>query len=105
MGMPEIPDMKPKIDLKKEDMINMLLASIALEEMSLAHILNAEGEKIQCITDDKRKCKLDDLLDINESVNETLRNVIKKEMLLQFKLENVMKMMDKKKPKKCVDDC
>lgn len=59
MGMPEIPDLKPRIELKKEDVINLILVSIALEEISLAHVINAEAEKLQEIMG--KSCKLDEI--------------------------------------------
>lgn len=92
MGMPKIPDITPKIKLKRREVVNLLLASIALEELGLAHILNAEGEKIQEVL----KCNpsLNDLLKINKSVERTMRSVIKKEMLLQFKLEDTLELVD-----------
>lgn len=96
MSFPNIPDVSPDIDLSREDVINLLLASIAFEELGLAHIINAEAEKIQYVvgTLDKKspsKCaSVEDLVTINESVSETLKNVIKKEMLLQFKLEDTL---------------
>lgn len=94
MSMPNIPDIKPDIDITMEETIKLLLASIALEELSLAHIMNAEGEKIQAVI--KCSCgKLDDLLCIDKSVERILRDVIKKEMLLEFKFENVLELMDK----------
>lgn len=88
MSMPNIPDISPKIDLKREDIINLLLASIALEEIGLAHIINAEGEKLQKFICEAEGTK--DLLEANRSVERTLRTVIKKEMLLQFKLEDTL---------------
>lgn len=97
MGMPEIPNIKPDIQLDIEDVIKVLLLSVALEELSLAHILNAEGMKIQeIIEDNERRCnKLQDLLEIDQSVQRTLRDIIKKEILLEFKFENIMDLIDK----------
>ncbi|HWR19666.1 MAG TPA: hypothetical protein VN608_08585 [Clostridia bacterium] len=94
MGMPNIPDIKPEIEITFEETIKLLLASIAFEELSLAHIMNAEAEKIQEVV----KCsggKLDSLLIIDESVERILRDVIKKEMLLEFKFENILELLPK----------
>jgi hypothetical protein len=96
MSYPNIPNINPEINICREDVINILLASIGLEELGLAHIINAEAEKIQYVlgtlgTDCPAPCpSIDDLLTINRSVERTLRNVIKNQMLLQFKLEDVM---------------
>jgi hypothetical protein len=46
MSMPNIPDIKPKIELSFEETVLLLLSSIALEELSLAHIMNAEAKKL-----------------------------------------------------------
>ena len=45
MSMPTFVAEVP--DVSQEAAINQLIASIALEELALSHILNAEGEKIQ----------------------------------------------------------
>jgi len=90
MSFPNIPDVDPNINLEREDMINLLLASIAFEELGLAHIISAEGEKIQTALDFAEN--IDDLTEINQSVEKTLRSTIKKEMLLQFKLEDTLEM-------------
>ncbi|SHK06375.1 hypothetical protein SAMN02745227_01428 [Anaerobranca californiensis DSM 14826] len=101
MSMPTIPDITPEIKISREEAINLLLASIALEEIGLAHIINAEGEKIQEVIEKGRCTTIDELLKINESVKKTLEVIIKKEMLLQFKLENVLEIIGKEKgPKK-----
>lgn len=47
MSLPNIPDIDPLISLNRCDAINLLLSSIAMEEIGLSHILNAEGEKLQ----------------------------------------------------------
>ncbi|HUS88115.1 MAG TPA: hypothetical protein VMW91_01900 [Desulfosporosinus sp.] len=49
MSFPNIPDVTPNININVEDAINLLLASIAFEELGLAHVINAEAEKIQFV--------------------------------------------------------
>jgi hypothetical protein len=65
-----------------------LLESIALQEAGLTHIINAEGEKIQAALAIEN-VSIDDLIVINQSVSDTLVKVIKMEMLLEFKLEEI----------------
>ena len=68
--------------------ITDLLESIALQEAGLAHIINAEGEKIQralVIPD----ITIDDLVTVNQSAADTLTKIIKLEMVLGFKLEEI----------------
>ncbi|EPC8411314.1 hypothetical protein ACR3AM_005743 [Bacillus thuringiensis] len=94
MSQSNIPNITPTISLTREESINLLLASIALEELGLAHIINAEAEKIQfalgTIPGLSPFPTLSDILAINESVNTTLKNATKKEMLLQSKLESIL---------------
>lgn len=99
MSMPNIPNVTPTISINRTDVINLLLASIAFEELGLAHVINAEAEKIQAVLGTLPPpgvtvpgTTIDDLLRINDSVRKTLQDVIKKEMLLQFKLENVLEI-------------
>ncbi|HJV47241.1 MAG TPA: hypothetical protein VJ824_16105 [Bacillota bacterium] len=88
MSFPTIPTMTLG-HLNRCDVLNLLLASIAMEELGLAHLINAEAEKIQfVITSEDYGRK--DLLEINESARKMLRDVIKKEMLLLFKLNDVL---------------
>ncbi|WP_326239391.1 hypothetical protein [Alkalihalophilus marmarensis] len=96
MSMSNIPPINPIEGLDREQVALLLLASIAFEELSLAHIMNAEGEKLQyalgTLIDDQEPIvtDLEGLLAVNRSVERTLRTVIKKEMLLQFKLEDII---------------
>lgn len=93
MSLPNIPNITPDISLDRCDTINLLLSSIALEEIGLSHILNAEGEKLQHFLKNK-PCKLDDFLDINNSINKTLQTIIKSQMLLVLKLEEVVELAE-----------
>ena len=45
MSMPKMPEMDE--NMNREYAINLIISSIAMEELALAHILNAEGEKLQ----------------------------------------------------------
>ena len=47
MSMPSFVAEVPEIS--RENAINQNIAAIALEELALSHILNAEGEKIQYV--------------------------------------------------------
>lgn len=97
MSLPNIPNINPEITIDRTDVINLLLASIALEEIGLAHIINAEGEKIQyslgTIGNPRQSPTLNQVLEINESVRDTLAMVIKKEILLDNKLKQVVDLI------------
>lgn len=83
MGLPVIPDRT------QEQAITDLLESIALEETALAALVHAEAEKIQDLAENQ--VNADDTIAIQETVRRILAGVIKKEMLLQFKLEEILR--------------
>lgn len=102
MSQANIPNIIPTISITMGQTIPLLLSSIALEELALAHIMNAEAEKVQLVLGTLKQSKtklipeiinLSNLLIINQSVRKTLQEVIKKEMLLQFKFDNVLELM------------
>lgn len=97
MSMPNIPDITPIIDLDRDEAITLLLASIAVEEMGLAHILNAEGEKLQYVMGLKNKSSVcvNDILAVNESVERVLKSVTRLQLILESKLENVVRLIPK----------
>ena len=135
MGMPEIPC--ELLNIKKDKASNLLIASIAVEELALAHVINAEGEKIQAVVADFNKKKpshkddlkakfedvdadecedygykpqpttpksevtVKDLLAINESVRLMLKEVLKNNLILECKLEDILaESKEDKKPGK-----
>lgn len=93
MSLPSIPDINPDITLNRCESINLLLSSIAMEEIALSHILNAEGEKIQYFLKRKDKLKTCDFFEINKQVNNVLRTIVKSQLLLQLKLEDVVEII------------
>lgn len=105
MSFPTIPSITPSISLNRTQVVDLLLASIALEEMGLAHIINAEGEKLQTVLANlPRKCEphycesdshrcdssCEEILAVNREVRRTIQTVLKSQMLLQFKLEDIL---------------
>ncbi|MGN4782573.1 collagen-like protein [Bacillus cereus] len=94
MSQANIPNITPNISLTREESINLILASIALEELGLAHIINAEAEKIQyalgTLSGLSPAATLDEILEVNESVNRTIQSALKTQMLLQSKLDSVI---------------
>ncbi|MFJ5716053.1 hypothetical protein [Neobacillus sp. NPDC093127] len=102
MSNPNIPNITPTISLSIAQTVPLLLSSIALEELALAHLLNSEAEKLQLVlgtltptrtTFSPATVSLSNLLAVDTSVQRTLRDVIKKEMLLEFKFENVLDLI------------
>jgi len=70
----------------RKQAITDLIQSVALQEAALAHIINAEGEKMQKIIaiDD---VDADELMELNKSVTHLVSSVLRLEMLFIAKLE------------------
>ncbi|WP_410993772.1 collagen-like protein [Bacillus cereus] len=99
MSQPNLPNITPNITLTRDDALNLLLSSIAFEELGLAHIINAEGEKIQFALGTLPGvtgpvASLQDVLNINSSVRDTLEIAMKKELLLGSKLDTVSDLIE-----------
>ena len=81
MSMPEIEC----AHIDKCCAASSLLQSIALEEAAISHILNAEGEKLQKAI--SLSCNLNDLLEINKSVEDMVDKLTTLETVLKSKLD------------------
>ena len=81
---PPQPDPQPEPD-PRQQAITDIIQSVALEQAALAHILNAEGEKLQ------KAVALDitptELLAVNTSIKRTLNAIARLEMALISKME------------------
>lgn len=93
MSQPSFPNISPPIT--REDAINMILSSIALEELGLSHIINAEGEKIQFVLGTipgitGPAATIDDILEVNDSVRRTMNSIIQNQSLLNSKMQNAL---------------
>jgi hypothetical protein len=77
----------PSID--RDNALNNIIASIALQEAGLAHILNAEGEKLQkglSFND----LNFEQLLELDKSVLSVVSSLVEFEHDLRLKLENAV---------------
>ena len=92
MSMPSFPP--NGADMTREEALTMIIASIAMEELALSHILNAEGEKLQYILGTlpgASPCTCpQDVLAVNKSVAALVEAVTQNQMLLKNKLEKVL---------------
>ena len=92
MSLPTFPPIEPP--LSREGSINEIISSIAAEELSLSHILNAEGEKLQYVLGTlpglEAAAALDEVMQVNQSVQETLSSVMEQQMMLTGKLASAM---------------
>ncbi|WP_273127134.1 hypothetical protein [Bacillus weihaiensis] len=110
MSMPNIPEGKFRPSMK-ETIID-LLESIALEEIALSHLLNAEAEKIQALVGkdlDFPSCPSnEEIFKFNHQTSKFLEVIVMKEWLLLRKLDDVIFLNGELKPlcsKGEHDDC
>lgn len=97
MSQPTIPNITPTISLNMDQTIVMLLSSIALEEMAMAHLINAEAEKMQYVlgTLESRLKQaaapnFEQLLAIQRSIGKMMNQVLNKDMYLNTRLQHVL---------------
>lgn len=96
LSQANLPNITPTISIDREDSINLILASIALSELGLSHIINAEGEKLQYILGTlpgitpSDPPTISDILAVNESIRTMLNDVTRTEFLLSSKLASVL---------------
>ncbi|WP_213403932.1 hypothetical protein [Bacillus velezensis] len=100
MSLPNIPNITPDITLSRCETLNLLLSSVAMEEIGLSHILQAEAERIQMFLSASGDPSLGELSSINRSTERLLRTVMKSQLLLQTKLEDIIYLQD---AEACID--
>ncbi|OON92172.1 MAG: hypothetical protein ATN34_04105 [Epulopiscium sp. Nele67-Bin002] len=90
MSMPAVPTST----ITRDDALNIILSSIGMEELGMAHMINAEAEKIQhslgTLHADSTPATMAEIAEVNASANQILRDVIKSQMLLTMQLEDAI---------------
>ncbi len=93
MSLPSFPNIDPPI--QRENAVNQILSSIAMEELSLSHILNTEGEKLQYILGalpglSGPAATVEDVLSANESVRNLLKTAVQNQLFLRSKMQGAL---------------
>ena len=81
MGMPII---SPGT-ITREEAVGNIIESVAMEEAGLAHILNAESEKLLAVVNNPQ-ATVEDLMAINKAVKNAITAITRLEAMLQGKL-------------------
>ncbi|MCL2574344.1 MAG: hypothetical protein FWE34_07335 [Defluviitaleaceae bacterium] len=95
MSMPKFP--KDIEGLTRDGAINQILSSIAMEELALSHIINAEGEKIQYTLGTlegiapEQSPTVQQVLDINNSVRRLLETTAHIQLILNGKMSSALR--------------
>ncbi|CAG7626575.1 hypothetical protein ACFQI7_14425 [Paenibacillus allorhizosphaerae] len=91
MGMPEIPSGKNRPSLEEAGID--LLESIALEEMAIAHLVNAEAENVQAFVGKHLNFPTDptndQIITFNVTIGRIMETLMFKELFLLRKLETI----------------
>lgn len=90
-----LPEFQTGTDLTREEAINQIIASVAMEELALSHIINAEGEKLQYVLGTIPGVTgpaptIEEVLRVNESVQSVLQSVAETQSVLRSKLQNAL---------------
>ena len=96
MSYPTFP--KPEDILNREEALTAIITSIAMEEQALAHIIEAESEKIcYAIKHAKSSCadEMQTLLQVNDSAANLLERIHDIQMLLKNKLRIAVSALPK----------
>jgi len=96
MSMPAFP--KPESILSRDQAINAILASIAIEETAIGHVIEAESEKIQYVIERAKvsNCGCADMqkiLEVNRSVANLIEKATAMQIVLKDKLATVLKYL------------
>ncbi len=109
MGMPQVPerDHLPSIG----ETVVQIMESVALEELAMAHIINAEGERMQALVRQMNSSCIccECISDAFKMTNATINSLIMKEWLMLSKINTALEIytkFDQNEPEdKCHNNC
>lgn len=108
MSVPSFPS--PPEGYTLNDSIAQIITSIAMEEIGLSHIINAEGEKLQYVLgtlegqSPPTPPTIDQVLEVNESVKDMLGQVSFSQMFLMGKMQAALNAYQPELPTADIDN-
>ncbi|MEK3837266.1 MULTISPECIES: hypothetical protein [unclassified Paenibacillus] len=94
MSMPHIPNITPDISLTREESISLLLTSIAINEMSLSHIINAEAEAMQAfVLSNPGNMNFVNMIQLNNTTARLLEEITKGQWLSLSKMDRILRLL------------
>ncbi|MEK3901826.1 MULTISPECIES: hypothetical protein [unclassified Paenibacillus] len=94
MSMPHIPNITPDISLTREESISLLLTSIAINEMSLSHIINAEAEAMQAfVQSNPGNMNFNNIIKLNNTTARLLEEITKGQWLSLSKMDRILRLL------------
>ena len=95
MGLPVFPNISGPAP--QHQIIDRLLETVALEELALAALINAEAEKVQAVAHAGVAGPIDaeELEAINKAVSQVIHEAAEKERLLNKKLSRILAHKEK----------
>jgi predicted ATPase len=97
MSQPSIPNITPIISVTKKETISLLLSSIAMSELAISHLINAEAEKMQSFVHHaNHNCKIrtKDYLKFNSAVSKLVEDINMEQWLALNKMDRIICLID-----------
>ena len=83
-------------NLSRENVINQILSSIAMEDLAISNILDAEGEKLKFVLGTlegitpTETATIEQVLETNNSIQKLLKTTTKKQRILKAKMSDAL---------------
>lgn len=94
MSLPDSPEMKPGQSISKRESLALLLTSVAMNEISLSHIISAEADAIQAFVKSRpEELSYMSVIRINNTASRLLEEVSNGQWLSLSKLDRILRLL------------
>lgn len=94
MSLPDSPETKPGQSITKRESLALLLTSVAMNEISLSHIISAEADAIQAFIKSRpEELSYMSVIRINNTTSRLLEEVSNGQWLSLSKLDRILRLL------------